>query len=42
MSDPNPVSGSPDKEPATEAELTATGKADRGATMTAPKQPAPG
>ncbi|MFJ6195119.1 ABC transporter permease [Micromonospora sp. NPDC092111] len=41
MSNPNPVSGSPDKEPATEAELTAAGKADRGATMTAPKQPAP-
>lgn len=42
MSNPNPVSGSPDKEPATEPELAAAGRADRGATMTSPKQPAPG
>ncbi|MBQ0892855.1 ABC transporter permease [Micromonospora sp. U56] len=41
MTDPNPVSGSPDKEPATEAQAaqTAAGNTDRGATMTAPKQP---
>ncbi|MEU5786455.1 ABC transporter permease [Micromonospora purpureochromogenes] len=41
MTDPNPVSGSPDKEPATEAQAaqTAAGGTDRGATMTAPKQP---
>ncbi|MGC5018594.1 ABC transporter permease [Micromonospora sp. DT47] len=42
MSNPNPASGSPDKEPATEAQAAqnAAGNTDRGATMTAPKQPA--
>ncbi|MEU5938428.1 ABC transporter permease [Micromonospora sp. NPDC047548] len=43
MSNPNPASsGSPDKEPATEAQAarTAGGNTDRDATMTAPKQPA--
>ncbi|MEU4713463.1 ABC transporter permease [Micromonospora purpureochromogenes] len=41
MTDPNPVSGSPDKEPATEAQAAQdeAGNTDRGATMTAPKQP---
>ncbi|GHJ10248.1 hypothetical protein TPA0907_46150 [Micromonospora humidisoli] len=42
MSNPNPVSGSPDKEPATEAELALTGRADRIVETTSPKQPAPG
>ncbi|MFC4148428.1 ABC transporter permease [Micromonospora mangrovi] len=41
MSNPNPVSGSPDKEPATEAQVaeSAGGGTDRAATMTAPKRP---
>ncbi|MGC1210508.1 MAG: ABC transporter permease [Micromonospora sp.] len=41
MTNPNPVSGSPDKEPATEAQAAqnAVGNTDRAATTTAPKQP---
>ncbi|MBM0258589.1 ABC transporter permease [Micromonospora sp. 4G55] len=41
MTDPNVTSGSPDKEPATEAQAaqTTSGGTDRNATMTAPKQP---
>ena len=43
MSSPNPVSGSPDKEPATEAQAAqnAVGNTERAATATAPKQPEP-
>ncbi|WP_229403728.1 ABC transporter permease [Micromonospora sp. NBRC 110038] len=42
MSNPNPASGSPDKEPATEAQAAqvAAGGVDRVATTTAPKRPA--
>ncbi|MFI7435741.1 ABC transporter permease subunit [Micromonospora haikouensis] len=42
MSNPNPASGSPDKEPATEAQAAqvAAGGVDRVATATAPKRPA--
>ncbi|KIR65061.1 MULTISPECIES: ABC transporter permease [Micromonospora] len=42
MSNPNPASGSPDKEPATEAQAAqvAAGGVDRAATATAPKRPA--
>ncbi|WFE59826.1 ABC transporter permease [Micromonospora sp. WMMD712] len=42
MSNPNPASGSPDKQPATEAQAaqTAAGGVDRVATATAPKRPA--
>ncbi|MCI4064192.1 ABC transporter permease [Micromonospora sp. R77] len=41
MSNPNPVSGSPDKEPATEAQVAESvgGGTDRAAAMTAPKRP---
>jgi ABC-type uncharacterized transport system permease subunit len=43
MTNPNPESGSPDKEPATEAQAaqTAAGGAGRAATMAAPKRPEP-
>ena len=43
MSDTNPVSGSPDKEPATEAQAAqnAVGNTDRAATATTTKQPEP-
>jgi ABC-type uncharacterized transport system permease subunit len=43
MTNPNPESGSPDKEPATEAQAaqTTAGGAGRAATMAAPKRPEP-
>ncbi|MCX4474444.1 L-arabinose transporter permease protein [Micromonospora sp. MW-13] len=39
--DKDPVSGSPDKDPATEAARAAAGGTDRAATATAPKRPEP-